>query len=152
MIQQPLPPQNNPQEDEIDLIALAKTAWSGRHTIIITTLVFMILGVFIALLTPNQYSVSATLVPQASSGASKLGGLSSLAAMAGFNMDVGTTAELSPAIYPKIVQSVPFKRELLQTKINFKDIAEPVSLYDYYTNEDYQKFNLLGAIKKYTIG
>lgn len=149
--------QNNPlapldsHDDEIDLIALAKTAWSGRRTIIKTTLLFTVLGVFIAIFTPNQYSVTATLVPQASSG-SKLGGLSSLAAMAGFNMDMGTTAELSPAIYPKIVQSVPFKLELLQTKIDFKGKEKPISLYDYYTDEDNQGFNLIGTLKKYTIG
>jgi capsular polysaccharide biosynthesis protein len=145
-------PENITSEDEIDLIALAKTAWSSRRTIITTTLIFMVLGVFIALLTPNQYSVTATLVPQASSGASKLGGLSSLAAMAGFNMDLGTTAELSPAIYPKIVQSVPFKRELLQTKINFKGKAKPISLYEYYTDEGNKSFNPIGLLKKYTIG
>lgn len=149
--------QNNPSaplethDDEIDLIVLAKTAWSGRRTIIKITLLFMVLGVFIAIFTPNQYSVTATLVPQASSG-SKLGGLSSLAAMAGFNMDMGTTAELSPAIYPKIVQSVPFKLELLQTKINFAGKEQSISLYDYYINEENQGFNLLGSIKKYTIG
>lgn len=143
--------QYSPEDDEIDLIALAKTAWNGRRTIIKTTLLFMVLGVFIAIFTPNQYSVTATLVPQASSG-SKLGGLSSLAAMAGFNMDMGTTAELSPAIYPKIVQSVPFKLELLQTKIDFEGRDNAISLYDYYTDNENQGFNLLGSIKKYTIG
>lgn len=147
----PRPQHLEPLEDEIDLIALAKTAWSGRRTIIKTTLLFTVLGVFIAISTPNQYSVTATLVPQASSG-SKLGGLSSLAAMAGFNMDLGTTAELSPAIYPKIVQSVPFKLELLQTKLNFKDIDHPISLFEYYSDEEYQSFNLLGSVMKYTFG
>lgn len=141
-----------PPDEEIDLIALAKTAYSGRRTIIPITLIFMVIGFFAAILTPNQYSVTATLVPQASSGSSKLGGLSSLAALAGFNMDLGTTAELSPMMYPEIVQSVPFQLELLQTKLNFEGIAHPVSLYDYYTDEAYQKFNLLGSIKKYTIG
>lgn len=143
--------QYSPEDDEIDLIALAKTAWSGRRTIIKTTLLFTVLGVFIAIFTPNQYSVTATLVPQASSG-SKLGGLSSLAAMAGFNMDLGTTAELRPAIYPKIVQSVPFKLELLQTKIDFEGRDQAISLFDYYTDEDNPSFNLIGTIKKYTIG
>lgn len=138
--------------DEIHLIALAETAWSSRRTIIKSTLLFMVIGVFIAIFTPNQYSVTATLVPQVSSGSSKLGSLSSLAAMAGFNMDLGTTAELSPTIYPKIVQSVPFKRELLHTKIDFKGKEYPISLYDYFTDEDNQGFNLLGSIKKYTIG
>lgn len=147
----PRPQHLETHDDEIDLIVLAKTAWSGRRTIIKTTLLFTVLGVFIAIFTPNQYSVTATLVPQASSG-SKLGGLSSLAAMAGFNMDLGTTAELSPAIYPKIVQSVPFKLELLQTKLNFKDIDHPISLFEYYSDEEYQSFNLLESVMKYTFG
>lgn len=42
--------QNQPmEEDEIDLLALAKTLWNGRKTVIKTTLIFMILGLFIAI-------------------------------------------------------------------------------------------------------
>lgn len=139
-------------EDEIDLIALAKTAWNGRKTIIKITIVFTIIGLFIAIFTPNQYQVSSIMVPQVSSGQNKLGGLSSLAAMAGFNMNMNTGSELSPNIYPQIVQSIPFKLELMQTKLNFEGYDEKISLYDYYTDPQYAKFNILGFIKKYTIG
>jgi len=139
-------------KDEIDLIALAKTAWNSRKTIIKTIIIFTILGLFIAIFTPRQYSVTSIMVPQVSSGQNKLGGLSSLAAMAGFSMDMSTGSELSPMIYPQIVQSIPFQLELMQAKLNFEGYNEPISFYDYYTDPQYAKFNILGAIKQYTIG
>ena len=139
-------------KDEIDLIALAKTAWNSRKTIIKTIIIFTILGLFIAIFTPRQYSVTSIMVPQVSSGQNKLGGLSSLAAMAGFSMDMSTGSELSPMIYPQIVQSIPFQLELMQAKLNFEGYSEPISFYDYYTDPQYAKFNLLGFVKKFTIG
>lgn len=149
---------NNPNlqypdtEDEIDLIALAKTAWAGRKTIIKVTIVFFVIGLFITIFTPRQYSVTTIMVPQVSSGQNKLGGLSSLAAMAGFNLDMSSGSELSPVIYPKIVQSIPFQKELMYTPLNFKGFDEKISFYDFYTDPKYSKFNVLGFIKKFTIG
>ena len=69
---------------KIDLIALAKTLWDNRKFIIITVAIFMVLGVAVALLTPKEYTASTTVVPQISDTSTKLGGLSSLAAMARF--------------------------------------------------------------------
>lgn len=138
-------------DDEIDLIALAKTIWNGKKIIITSVVVFMILGFFVAILSPKEYTASTTMVPQLSSGKSKLGGLSSLAAMAGFNLDMNMeTSELSPLIYPQIVESVPFQLEIMETHFNFKDVDHPVSLYDYYM--DYAKPDVISAVKKYTIG
>ncbi len=93
------------------------------------------------------------MVPQLSDGKSKAGGLAGLAAMAGVNLgDLGGGSELSPTIYPKIMASVPFKKDLMHTKVKFENIPHEITLYDYYTNKDYQPFNLLNTIKKYTIG
>jgi len=141
------------QEEEIDIIALAKTVWDKRKIIIKITVVFMIIGLFVAIFTPKQYSSTAILVPQTSQSNSKMGGLSSLAAMAGFNLDMGKSGtELNPMVYPQIVQSIPFRKELIQTKLNFKGIDHQISFYDYYTNPDYAKSNVLGFVKKFTIG
>ena len=139
-------------EEEIDLILLSKTLWNERKKVIITTVIFAILGLFIAIFTPEQYAVNTILVPQVSGERNNLGGLSSLAAMAGINMDMNTGSELSPLIYPQIVQSIPFKMELMKTKLNFEGYNEKISFYDFYTDPQYSKFNLLSSIKKYTIG
>ncbi|WP_167619045.1 Wzz/FepE/Etk N-terminal domain-containing protein [Maribellus sediminis] len=142
---------NVPQEDEIDLIALAKTLWDSRKFIIKTVLVFAVLGVAVALLSPKEYTASSTMVPQLSDSSNKLGGLSSLAAMAGFNLNMDNPArDLSPFVYPQIVQSVPFQLQLMNTTFNFAGIEHPVSLYDYYT--EYNKPGFLATLKKYTLG
>jgi capsular polysaccharide biosynthesis protein len=151
-INQNLPLQPAHTEDEIDLIALAKTVWNGRKTIIKITIVFFIIGLFIAIFTPKKYSVTTVMVPQVTNGKSKLGGLSSLAAMAGFNLNMSSGSELSPNIYPQIVQSIPFQKELMYTKFNFEGFEEKISIYDYYTDPQYSKFNLLGFVKRFSIG
>lgn len=144
-------PQPIPQDDEIDLIQLAKTLWKGKNTIIVSIVVAAILGVAVALLSPKAYTTSSTMVPQVSSKGSSLGGLSSLAAMAGFNLDMsGGAGPLSPVIYPQILQSVPFQLELMNTPFTFSDSPEPVSIYTYYT--EIAKPGVLSQLKKYTIG
>ena len=137
-------------EDEIDLIALAKTFWAGRKTVLISVLIGTVLGILVAILTPAEYTATTIMVPQMS-GKSSAGGLSGLAALAG--IDLGTanqTGEMSPVLYPQIVSSTPFKLELMNTPIKFKDFDKPVSLFDYSTK--YKKTTVLGTIKKYTIG
>jgi LPS O-antigen subunit length determinant protein (WzzB/FepE family) len=138
-------------DDEIDLIALAKTIWDGRKTIITTVLLFMLIGLGVALLSPKEYTASTTIVPQNLNKNFRLGSLSSLAAMAGVNLDLNMeTRELSPYIYPQIVQSDPFQLEIMNTPFIFSDVDKPVSLYEYYTN--YSKPGVISLVKKYTLG
>lgn len=145
------PPKSG--EIEIDLLELARKLWDNRKFILKVTAVFAAIGLFVAIFSAKEYTSSVTMVPQIGDGKSKAGGLAGLAAMAGVNLgDLGGGSELSPTIYPKIMASVPFQKELMQTKVKFENIPHEITLYDYYTNEDYQPFNLLGAIKKYTIG
>ncbi len=142
-------PQQPVEEDEIDLIQLTKTLWESRKTVIKITIIFMVLGLLVAILTPPEYQVTTVMVPQVG-GKSKLGGLSSLAAMAGVNLNVSGGSELSPMVYPEIVKSIPFKKALIQTKLTFEGIDHPVTYYDYYMK--YAKTGILGNIMKYTIG
>ena len=140
-------------EDEIDVIALAKRTWEGRQIIFKSVAICAVLGVFIALMTPKEYTATSTIVPQlGGDGNSKLGGLGGLAALAGINLDMSQQngSELSPIVYPQIVSSVPFQLELMNTPLNFQDFNQPVTLFDYLTK--LQKPSILGVIKKYTIG
>jgi LPS O-antigen subunit length determinant protein (WzzB/FepE family) len=138
-------------DDEIDLIAVIKTVWDKRKFLIRTVIIFMVLGLIIALFSPKEFIASSTMVPQLSNKQSKLGGLSSLAAMAGFNIDLNMeSSELSPYIYPQIVQSVPFQLELMNTPFNIKGVDHPVSIYQYYM--EFDKPGIFSIIAKYTIG
>ena len=138
-------------DDEIDLIALAKKVWEGRKTILKTTFIFMGIGLFVALFTPKEFTTATTMVPQTSSGKQIGGNLSGLAAMAGINLgSMGGDSGIAPTLYPQIVSSVPFQKELLQTPLTFKGQKNKVSYADYYTN--IQRTGVLGTLKKYTIG
>ena len=79
--------------------------------------------------------------------------MSSLAALAGVNMNSGEDVmALSPLVYENIMNGTTFRKELMQTKINFEEINEPVSFFDYYTSEEYNKPSVFSYVKKYTIG
>jgi uncharacterized protein involved in exopolysaccharide biosynthesis len=148
----PIIADNNP--DEIDITEILKKLWVKRSFIIKLTVAFLLLGLFVALFSPVQYTSTCTVVPQ-SGNSSGGGGLGGVAAIMGVNLGTAMMTEgtLSPVMYPEIIKSVPFTREIMKTEVIVdKSNGQPITLYDYYTDKQYRDFNLLGAIKKYTIG
>ena len=114
-----------------DWVALTRRLWEGRRVIILAMLVGAALGVALALLSEPRYAATTTLMPQSSTAnASQLSGLASLA---GINLDLSQSNELSPVVYPRIANSLRFKLELMHSKFTFADYAQPVSLYEYFT-------------------
>ncbi|MHC1689214.1 MAG: Wzz/FepE/Etk N-terminal domain-containing protein [Bacteroidales bacterium] len=150
--EQPVNNRIDKSEDEIDLVEIVQKLWRNRKFIIKVTLVFAVFGFIVAIITPNVYTASCTMVPQ--TGDKKTGGsLSGLAAMAGINLGSISSGEvLSPTVYPKIMTNVNFQKELIYSKFHFKRVEQPITLFDYYTDKKYQKISLIGTIKKYTIG
>lgn len=143
---------NIPEEQEIDLVELIQRMWINRWLIVKVTAVFMVLGLLVALFSAKVFTASCEVVPQTSkSGASS--SMSSLAALAGINLNAVQSAEsLSPEVYENIMGSTTFRKELMQTMIDFEEVGHPVSFYDYYTSEEYNKPGVLSYVKKYTIG
>lgn len=155
MEQQNIPtvPQPVQESDEIDLVDLLRKLWVQRKLILTVTAIFLLIGIFVAMVSPVSYTAGCTVVPQ--SGENKSGGLGGVAAMMGVNLGTGgmTGGTLSPEIYPEIVKSVPFTLEIMQTPIvTEKSDGKAITLYEYYTEKKYQDRNLLGSIKKYTLG
>jgi len=144
-------PQPIGQDEEIDLLALAKTIWKGRRILLLTTAAFALIGLLIAILSPKEYSASTVVIPQIGKSGSKMGGLSSLAAMAGFNLDMASASDvLPPIVYPQIIKSIPFQLDLMNIPLTFSEVDRQVSLYEYCTNID--RPSTLSLVKKYTIG
>ena len=141
-------PEN--QDDSIDIIALLQSIWTGKKLILKTVLVFMILGLFIAVLSQNEYTASTTIVPQSSS--EKPGGsLGGIAALAGINLgSVGQQSSISPTLYPQILTNISFQKELLETLITIEGQDNKITYKEYYTNV--YSPSVLSSIKKYTIG
>lgn len=139
------------KEDEIDLIDLARTLWRERWRIIKTIIIFTILGLLVALFSEKEYEASTIMVPQLNNPSSQLGGLSSLASLAGFNMDMNAGENVvSPMLYPMIISSTSFQLEIMNAEYQFEEMEKPMSLLDYYMT--IYKPGLFGFLKKYTIG
>src|SRR5690625_3821164 len=67
----PYPPQN---DDEIDLFEVAKTIWEGRRYIYLSVGICLLLGLFVAFGSSEEYTAEVKLLPETNQGSS-LGGL-----------------------------------------------------------------------------
>ena len=137
------------KDDEIDLIALLKTVFVARRFVIKTTILFAVLGVILALVSPTKYTASAKFVPQLSEGRtnSSLGGLASLA---GINLSAimgSQPQEISPSLYPQIAESIPYRLALLEAKVGSNETS-----FRNYILDQSSGLAILPLLKKYTIG
>lgn len=140
--------------DEFDLKDIFRQLWLKRKFILTITGVFLLLGIFIVFVSPVQYTAQSTILPQ-SGRQSSSGSLSSLASIVGVNMGTAVMSEgnISTVIYPQILNSLPFAREVMQTPITVeKSNGKEITLYEYYTNQIYREVNILALVKKYSIG
>lgn len=139
------------ESSSIDIMAIVKRLWNKRKYIIIFTSCFIVLGLFVALFGQPVYTSSCTFVPQMSNGRStSASALAALAGMSTFDMEGGS--DLSPLVYPQVLENADLLRELLYTKLHFEEWDEPVSLFDYYMNPDFQKNSILDFLTFYTYG
>ncbi|KXT30566.1 chain length determinant protein [Bacteroides uniformis] len=127
----------HPQEEEIDLLELALKVWAERRWILKCCGYAVIVGLVIAFSIPKEYTATATIAPELSDGKSG-GGLSSLAAMAGINMNASSSADaIYPDLYPDIVSSTPFITELFDVHVESLNAKIDTTLYGYI--DDYQR-------------
>jgi uncharacterized protein involved in exopolysaccharide biosynthesis len=126
------------EEDEISInfSEIWRALLKYKFVIAILALVFSILGALYALTLNNEYEAYVKLVPESadskSAGSGGLGGLSSLAGLAGINIGGASgTDAIQPAMYPNIVESIPFLQELINSKIYNPKIKKWQVLKDY---------------------
>jgi LPS O-antigen subunit length determinant protein (WzzB/FepE family) len=140
------------KKDQIFLISLLKILNRGRRKIIKITIIFTIIGLFIAVFAEKEYTASTIIVPQTSTGKSLGGNLGGLAVIAG--IDIGSSSSndsgISPLLYPHLLNSVPFQKELLETSLTIDGYEDSITFQKFYT--DIYRPSVLGIIKKYTIG
>lgn len=140
------------EEKEIDLIQLVKRLWQKRAFILKITAVFVLLGLFTAVFSQKEYSAYCTVVPQTNKKNAN-SSLNTLASMAGIALGpIGSGETLSPLVYTNVMNNTSLLKELVYTPIDFEGYNSPLTLVDFYTNPDYRRFSLMGAIRKYTLG
>ena len=125
--------QKNMQEQEIDLIELAKKVWEGRKLVLKACGWAVLVGLVVGFSIPKEYTANVTLAPEAAAGGRSVsGGLSALAGMAGINLGASQTADaLSPELYPDIVKSIPFSIEMFDIKVTDMKGKLNTTVYEY---------------------
>lgn len=141
---------NKPLSEVDRIIAWVSILKKGKKKIIFSVAVFGLIGVLIALVSPREYVSKTTMMPETSGAAAKMGNISSLAAMAGFNIDMSGTEELSPAVYPQITTSAPYLLELINSKIVPGVGEKELTLIEWCSN--IKNRGIWYILKEYTIG
>lgn len=135
----------------VDVKGILSLLYSRRKTIIITTACFMAFGLFLAIFSPREFKATSVFVPQTNQSFTSR--YSSIASMMGLDMDMsGSDGPISPKVYPLFLGNPEFLRDLMYSPIHFSTSSEPITIYDYYTNPEYQKPNVVNSVLRYTIG
>jgi capsule polysaccharide export protein KpsE/RkpR len=141
------------QDDEIDLVALARQFWDERKIVLITVPIFFLLGLFVAVVSPEEYTAEITLMPQSGgSGSSSIN--SGLLQQFGLGSLGGGSASsggnLSVSLYPDITHSTPFMSQLVKEEFYFATLDTTVTLLTYFSEIKPEPFTQ--TLKQYTLG
>lgn len=121
------------EEQEIDLLELARKVWADRKLVLKWCGMAAVAGLVVAFSIPKEYTTTVTIAPESIGGSSRpMGGLSALAGMAGINLNAGNSVDaLSPDLYPDIVSSVAFTTELFDVPVRDADGELRTTVCDY---------------------
>ncbi|MEM8969194.1 MAG: Wzz/FepE/Etk N-terminal domain-containing protein [Bacteroidota bacterium] len=140
------------EEDEIDLLKLFQQVWSRRKVVFITMGITFALGLFIAIVSPAEYSTEIILMPQ-TSDPSSLGGSSSILTQLGGFAGVGlggASGTLDKTLYPDITQSTSSYLAIMDEEMYFSSLDTSMNLYYYFTEVNTP--SVTEHIKRYTLG
>jgi len=136
-------PQPHSDEIAINFAEIWKAIVKHRLTILLVTVIFTAAGALLSLSLDSEYESQVKLLPEVDSklggsSSSSLGGLSSLAGLAGINLSgaMGGSDAIQPAMYPEIVQSIPFLQELSQFSVYNRKLKKFQKLAEYLKQEN----------------
>ena len=125
------PEFNEEEYEEIDLLELLRSLLKEWKRILLWAGVAAAVGILIAFSIPDQYSVTAKMVPERVRQSNN--NVSAIASMAGINLGASSTSDaFSPDLYPVIISSNPFVTDLFPIPVEYKWKKEAVSS-DYYS-------------------
>lgn len=130
---------------EVDLVQQAEKLWDGRRIIVITTAIFTFLGFFHYSFGPEDFVSESILIHEYESAGGGLsgGGGNLLQSLAGINIQGGTgniaaaargRAPLPITLYPSIVNSTGFQKQLINEEIEFSTLNRSMTLLEYFSD------------------
>lgn len=111
-IKRTAPPSAGQGDDEISLVDLAATLWRRKWLIVAVTAIAAVLSVAYALMQPNKYSATSTMLPISGSSSSMLSQYAGLASLAGVSLP-GASASDPTVKIQAILNSRGFAEKLI---------------------------------------
>lgn len=122
------------ENEKMDVFCAILNLWQQRKTILWFVLVFLVIGTAVAFLLPRKYTAKCTMGLEAEDRTTRI----SLEGLPGFqtmNMaDVRNEKIITPAMYPDILFSVPFQKELIYTPLYVDVQGDTMTFYKYYVD------------------
>ena len=143
---------------EIDLIEKAELIWSERRLIIIISTIFFLLGLFHYSFAPSEYESTSMLIHEIESTGNFDGGGALLRSLTGMNISSSSgnlsaaatgRAPLPVSLYPLIINSTEFQKDLIYRELEFSTLDTTMSLYSYFN--DYYQTPLRGRVYNYVL-
>ena len=137
--------------EEVDYIGFAKKLWLERRLTVIWVTMFFALGLFIALISPKEYTVVTKMIPSIDQSSSLGSGIGGLASLAGINLNgTSQSSDIPPSIYPEILNSTPFMQKLLMVDLHSEKFQNPIGYMEY--QQMVISKSSFSQLKKFTIG
>ena len=143
---------------EIDIVAIVKKVIKGKWSLLVFFIIFAVLGIAVALMTPRTYSTDVVVAPELSSG-SMPEGLSDIASMVGVDLNNGNKSSVDaiyPQIYPDVISSNDFIVQLFNIPVTTEGAKNSKTYFDHITKDakkgfwDYPKTWMGNIVKKIT--
>ena len=127
--------------NEIDIIEIVRKVWAEKRLLAIFVLVFMVLGIIVALSKPKVYTAEMTLAPEMNSGMGLSGSLGDMASSFGIDFSGNNSVDaIYPEIYPTVLASNDFILKLFDVKVRLKDSDETKSFVDHLMTDTKSPF------------
>lgn len=124
------------ENEEIDLIEVLAKLWRRKRMIVWFVLIFMTVGLVVAFILPRQYTARCTLGLEMEDKTTRIS-VEGMSAFQSMNLgDVRHSRIVSPSMYPNILFSVPFQKELIYTPLFGNGSEKKISFYDYYLQRE----------------
>jgi uncharacterized protein involved in exopolysaccharide biosynthesis len=132
---------------EISVLDILLVLAKNKSLIIRTVLVTVVLGVTYALAAPEQFTSTATVARESQENAPQLsGGLGALQQGLGISLG-GGGGGLTPAAYPKVLQSREVRLAVVRDTFRFPDAERPMTFVEYVNRPS----GMLSKVLDYTI-
>lgn len=124
------------EEQEIDLLELAKKLWDHRKKLIIWSVCGAVIGLVVAFSIPKEYATSVKLAPELNDSKATSGSLGALAQMAGLATSSSSGVDaVYPQLYPDVVSSVPFATSLFDVEVTTKEDGRKMTVSQFLEDE-----------------